>query len=441
MRGFRSTLILLAVLAALLGYIYFYMKPTAPQPESQKPKVFAIETDTFEEFRVVNSKGEASTVKKIDHVWQLVEPVQAKADEAEVAGLVTNLMALENQRTVDENATDLAQYGLESPRIKVGFRRQGETTVTWLLLGDKTATGADMYVKRPDDKTVFLISAYLDTTFDRSAFDLRNKSVLSFERHKVDAVEVAVKAQAVAFTKAGDDWRLSLPISARADTTVVDGLIGRLQTGQMKAIEVADPTPADLKTFGLDAPEITATVGAGSTRATLLVGKETPDGATCYARDAARAMVFTIEKSLVDDLRRKPADYRMKDVFDFRPFMASRLEVTRDGATMVFERKKDKDGREAWAQVTPAKDVEAAKIESLLSSLSGLQVTGWEDAPKAASPALVVAVTFDDGKKTERITFSRAGSDVFATRPGEPGAAKVEAARFDESVAALDAVK
>lgn len=442
MRGFRSTFVLLVVLAALLGYIYYYMKPTGPTPGEQKPKVFAIETDTFEEFRVVGSTGEASTVKKIDHVWQIVEPVQAKADEAEVAGLVTNLMALENQRTVDENAADVAQYGLEPPRIKVGFRRQGETTLTWLWLGDKTATGADMYARRPDDTKVFLVSAYLDTTFDRSPFDLRSKSLLSFERHKVEQVEIASKAQAITVVKAGDGWRLAKPLAARADTTVVDGLIGRLQAGQMKAIEAADPTPADLKRFGLDTPEITAAVGAGSTRATLLIGKEAPDAATHYARDAAREMVFLVEKSLVDDLRKQPADYRMKDVFEFRPFMATRLEIIRDGATTVFEKKKDKDGRETWAQTTPAKDVEAAKIEGLLSSLSGLMVSGWvDDAAKAGPPTLVVAVTFDDGKKQERVTFSRSGGDVLAVQPGEPGAAKVEAARFDETIAALDAVK
>jgi hypothetical protein len=39
------------------------------------------------------------------------------------------------------------------------------------------------------------------------------------------------------------------------------------------------------------------------------------------------------------------------------------------------------------------------------------------------------------------VVFGRVGTDVLAVRPGEPGAARVEAAKFDEAVAALDAVK
>ena len=37
--------------------------------------------------------------------------------------------------------------------------------------------------------------------------------------------------------------------------------------------------------------------------------------------------------------------------------------------------------------------------------------------------------------------FGKVGSDVFATRAGEPGAAKIDAARFDEAMKALDAIK
>ncbi len=59
----------------------------------------------------------------------------------------------------------------------------------------------------------------------------------------------------------------------------------------------------------------------------------------------------------------------------------------------------------------------------------------------ADSPAAVVTARFDDGKKEERVVFGRVGSDVFAVRAGEPGAAKVDAAKFDDAMKALDAIK
>ena len=83
-------------------------------------------------------------------------------------------------------------------------------------------------------------------------------------------------------------------------------------------------------------------------------------------------------------------------------------------------------------------------MDALLSALSGLLVDGYVDAEAktgAETPVAVVTAKFDDGKKEERVVFGKVGSDVFAMRAGEPGAAKVEAAKFDEALAALDALK
>ena len=85
-----------------------------------------------------------------------------------------------------------------------------------------------------------------------------------------------------------------------------------------------------------------------------------------------------------------------------------------------------------------------AKMDAALSALSGLQVQSYVDAATktgADKPAMTIAVTFADGKKEDRLVFSRVGAEVFATRSGEPGAARVEAAKFDEALAAIDALK
>ena len=56
------------------------------------------------------------------------------------------------------------------------------------------------------------------------------------------------------------------------------------------------------------------------------------------------------------------------------------------------------------------------------------------------APVLTVLVKFDDGKKEERVSFGKAGADTFASRPGEPGAAKIDTADFDDVVKALDEI-
>ena len=54
------------------------------------------------------------------------------------------------------------------------------------------------------------------------------------------------------------------------------------------------------------------------------------------------------------------------------------------------------------------------------------------------TPAMTVAVKFDDGKKEERVTFGKNGDDAYAARPGEPGAAKIDNTDFTEAGKMLD---
>src|SRR4029453_18930586 len=94
--------------------------------------------------------------------------------------------------------------------------------------------------------------------------------------------------------KEGSDWKITKPLQTKADFGSVEGLVGRLQSVQMKAIVADNPPAADLKKYGRDKPEATVNLSAGSTRATLLIGRKAEDN-TIYARDASRPAVVTVE--------------------------------------------------------------------------------------------------------------------------------------------------
>src|SRR5207344_1791503 len=97
----------------------------------------------------------------------------------------------------------------------------------------------------------------------------------------------------------------------------------------------APPSAAELKTFGLDKPQLVATFGAGSSRAVLAIGAK-KDDATLYVRDLSKPLVFTVETSLLTDLKKTADDLRVKDVFDFKSFTALGLDITRSGSTVSF---------------------------------------------------------------------------------------------------------
>ena len=119
----------------------------------------------------------------------MTAPAATEADQTEAASLTSNLASLEENRVVDENAADLAPYGLAEPRIKVAFKA-GRRSAASCTIGDKTPTAGDVYAMRPGEKRVFLVSSFIETTFDKKPFDLRDKRVLKFERDKVDTLEL-----------------------------------------------------------------------------------------------------------------------------------------------------------------------------------------------------------------------------------------------------------
>ncbi len=445
MRGLRSFLVLLVAAIGLGAYIYFVemKRPSVEDAATRREKVFTVESSAIEELEIRSEQGNRTKLAKSGGTWRIVEPEATPAEESEATSITSSLATLEIQRVVEEKASDLEQYGLQPPRVEVAFRASGGTP-TRLLIGRKTPTGGDMYAKLAGADRVFLIPAYLDSTFNRSTFDLRDKAILKFERDKVDGLEIVSDSGTIAFSKSGAEWRLTSPIAARGEYSAVEGVVGRIEGARMSAIVASGPT-IDPKAYGFDKPSVTVRVLAGSARATIEFGKATDDSKV-YARDLSRPLVFTVDKYVLDDVNKPAADFRRKDLFEFRPFTAARIEFERDGRRYVFEKTKADDGTEKWKQTAPsARDVDQSKMESALSAFANLRAQAFVESTRGTGldrPVVVVAVTYNDGdrKKREQVGFGRSGSDAYGLPQGEPGAAKLTASDLDNALKALDEI-
>ena len=441
MRGLRF-LILLLIAIPLGWYAYRDSKKGAVDDTPKKDKVFSVEADKIDELEIKSESGDRTTLKKKGNDWEIAQPVSAPSDQSTVSGITSNLASLEIQRVIDENPANLKEFGLASPRVEVAYKSGGQERR--LQIGDKTPTGSDLYAKLADGKRVFLIPAYLDSTFNHGTFDLRDKTVLKVDREQLDKLEVVGDKRTERFEKKNGDWTIAEPPVGKAEFSTVDNLVSRISSLQMKSI-VTDA--ADLKKYGLDKPSMTVRVGSGSSLATLLIGSSAESG-TVYAKDAARPAVFTIESSLVDDLKKDASEYRLKDLFDARSFNTTRVEIVRNAQTMVFEKTKtkDKDGKEQekWRQTAPAaRDVDTAKVEALISAATAARATGFVDSAAKTGldkPELTVKFTYDEGKQ-ERVVFARSGGTAYASREGTPGAAKIDGSTIDAIVKALEDLK
>jgi hypothetical protein len=431
-----TPIVLVLVLGGLGGYIYYLNNKTPAPPADAKQRAFSsVEADAIDELRIA-AGGETTRLAKTNDTWTIVEPLKADADSREVGSIATTLASLDIEEVVDEKPADLKLFGLDPARIDVAFKAKGQPAEQRLLLGDKTPTGDSVYAKLPGSPRVFTVQSYLEATFNKTTFALRDKAVLKVDRQKADGLELKAGATEIVLTKSGENWSLVKPVAARADYAVVEGALERLASAQMQGLAM-DQEAAPSR-FGFDKPTATMTIKTGSSSATLLLGKT--ENAVVFAKDERRPIVFTVAPTLRTDVIKEVGDFRRKDLFDFRSFTATRVEFTRGTETQVFERSKDKDGKDVW-KGAGGKALDAGKIEELVAQTSGLRATAFEDATHASlkTPVLTIKAMFDKGSET--VIFGRAGSDVVASRSGEPGSARLDAPAFEDVIKALDALK
>lgn len=462
MRGVRSTLAMLIVFLSLAAYVYFVeleRRPASEEPPNEQ--VFEIESDAIVDLTLSVDGNETILTKSDSGDWELTAPVEANAADDSVSAMTSRLASLEIKRVVSEESMDLRPFGLSTPRLEVSLRTADGDVEDRLLIGETTPTGTERYAKLASSDRVIMVESGLDRVFRKTTFDLRDKTILDIEALDVDHVEVDVTDSTIGFDKLDGDWRMVDPWNVRADYSTVQGLVGRLSSGQMQSVVSEDPMldaegeVDPLESYGLSDPAATATVRAGSATATLRLGSAVSSAR--YAQDASRSLVFTVEESLGTDIERGPGEYRDKSLFGFRPFNAQRFEVIRQDATTVFEKtqtepeSEDEEAEEAWRRVAPnTADVERSEMDDLLAGFSNLRAEsfvesrseiGLDDSNLLATVVAQYEPSSSDDDvdpMEERVRLWRSGEDTYAVHGDEPGAAIVETKSVDDALEALE---
>lgn len=437
-----STLGLVVVLAGLGGYIYFVENRKPPTNPDAEARAFDVAADQIEELQIAVADGDTSTIKKVDNRWQLVDPVQAEADNSELNNMASSLATLDVQRVVDEAPADLNQFGLGTPHLEIAFRLKGQTTFSRLQIGEKTPTGGDVYAKRSDEARVFLVSSFIDDTFKRSAFDLRDKVILEFDRDAVTGLELANASGTMLFERKGANWMFVKPRVMRADFAALEGTITSLSATLMQKFVADNATPAELAQYGLARPSASASLIIGDTRVGLQLGRT--DNAETYAKTLGAPTIMMVAPTIVSDVNKTIDDFRRREVFDSRAFSTKRLQVTRGAETLTFT-KTSADGKDVWT-ADGGKVVDTAKIEDLLTKLSNVRVQDFEATAASGlrTPVMVVTAAFGENKDenlSETVTLARSGDRTVASRPDEPGTLNVEGSPLDDILKAVDTLK
>jgi hypothetical protein len=411
-------LIALVLLVGLCGALWWSNKKEDEKAKNPPPdtttKILALSEPNIVGLEIKKRAGEDTVLSKNDSgVWSITAPKPLPADQSSVTSITTAAGNLPADRTIDDNATDLASYGLAPAADEVIFKMKDGKTKT-LLVGDSNPTGNDVYAKVADDPHLYTMGSSSKTTFDKESKDLRDKRLLTFDQEKATRVELNAKKESIEFGRINQtDWQILKPKPLRADGFAVEELVRKLKEANMDTSMSDEDAKKAAAAFATATPVATVKVTDPGGTQTLEVRKvKGKDSEDYYAKSSVVDGVYKVSKDLGTGVDKGLDDFRNKKVFDFGFSDPTKIDFKDGTRTATYQKSGDK-----W--MSNGKAMESTAVQALVDKLRDLSATKFVEGGFGVAQ-VEIAVVSNDGKRTERVYIAPGTDGKFiAKREGE----------------------
>lgn len=351
MKLYRNAIILIVIVALLVG-VYFAvdrLKPKDSLTDYNSDDVIRLTdytTDDIESVKLDNPDGTFVIVKE-ETSWVLSTPKDLKYDSSILSSIVINSSSIIADKLIEENAQDLAKYGLDNVITVTIKDKDNKETV--LEVGDKTPTGSGYYVKLGGKNDVYTISSYTGDRLVTSRNGMRSKEMFDFAYEDITSLAMDRKGENVFASEMNSEtktWSMVKPIKGSMNSSALIPMLDALAKSTF--ISFVEDKPTDLAQYGLVNPSYVfefETSSHGSFK--LSMGAEKVKGSEIYAQLNGNDEVFTMNISDFTFL-----DKPLKEIVDIFTYIVNidqveKIDLTMDGKTtnMTLDVYKDAEGK------------------------------------------------------------------------------------------------
>ena len=387
----KGIIALSAVLAAMLGGGYAYMKLTPEEGKgngdntSTTMELLATlargqgtvlvsdggETATVKSVAVKNSKDtfnvimqEAPKEEGEDPVYTLEGYEDMNVDNSMVSTLVNNGNGIEAQSLIAEGCDDLGKYGLDKPAAEVEFTYESGSKVKFLV-GDETPSGTTSYFMVDGKNDVYSVNTSTIANYKSGIKDFISKVILAKPEQDAYPVVNSLRIQRgdmdedilIEYDKASEDENsggtssshkmikpLESYLAVEKSTDIITGMFG-LSASDVHVIGCKEE---DIAEAGLDKPFCTVTMDCDDGKTyTLLLSDPFDDesGKKCsYAMLDGGKLIYVVPTENAKWLTVQPIDIVTRLLITNYVWNITELSVSGGGekADFVIE-PKDKD--------------------------------------------------------------------------------------------------
>ena len=295
---------LLAMLAALVLIICVFVLVTALNPNDTDESGTAYQTvfklDPEKVTNIAWNYSDAVSFTKTENGWVNDADSVFPADKAVLEAMLKALTEVGASKTI-ENPEDLDQYGLQYPFCSITVTADGTTYN--LAIGDQNSFNGERYFSMGDGN-VYMVKDEIAANFNFGPEGVLLMETIP-EMSDITALKVTTKSRSYEIVYEKDsDKAYSSHYTWFMDDKILDTentlkLLSVLQDLEWRSCP--DYNATDLTQYGLDAPEVVATVTYSGTTFVLELGKEVEKGV--YARLAGSNMVYLVDDDVLDALK------------------------------------------------------------------------------------------------------------------------------------------
>lgn len=383
--------------------------------------------------------------------WKVTGPFTATVPADLVRPLTDELAKLKAEKYVAHAATNLADYGLDKPYLRIALREKpfsGEPKATGkevkekerkervLLIGKPTAKDArSRYARLGDSEAIFILGDKAVAAVDRGPLDFLDRKLIALPENAIKSIRFVAGKDTFTLKRDKDDWRIERGDgpSFIADPESADDSLhawGLLRAQKL----VAYGDKVDLTPFGLDKPVAIAIAtvqdkgekdkpGKTFEHKLLLGGEVKGTKGDRYLMLEGKPVVAILDAAVVADLQRTPLDFVNRSLLKLDPAKITSLTRAVGNDVLELVRKVD-----AWHLLKPGdRQADEATLRSLTADLARLR--GKKVAAYPAKdlkpfgldvPAAAIVISGADDKTAKHTLFigklvdDKSGTDRYA---------------------------
>jgi len=302
---------ILAAVFVLLGGILVVQRWQRSRIVVSAPaETLSVDPDRVTQLRIERHGEEPVVLERVaGGSWKLTSPVEYRANEQVISGILQSLKALELEDIVSTNPQNQGTYQVDSLGTRVQVQ-EGDKTALELVVGKSSPDFSHTYVRPADRQEVYRAVGILTYNFNKRVDDWRDKTILQVDQDNIDKVvlEYPKDGKQVIVSRRDSLWAVAEDGQApqNADSTAAAQLV----RGAAKLMTANFATPEEAAKVDFAHPTFRLHVEADSGPQTVEFVESEEN--KVFARKTGDATIFQLYKASLTGLMKKAEDLRAK---------------------------------------------------------------------------------------------------------------------------------